>query len=218
MKKLLAALLVLSLAGFLQSCKRGEEDPGLSFSSRDNRLAGEWEISSGTWEKKTTLINANPDQTASSTDIAIERYEIGGNGKATINTSREKDGSPVEDPQSFEFDFGLSMTIEKEGSYEYGFTGTERLPSDQYANVEKKASGIWFWMDQDKSKTGIVLMPKTNPESPFSLMEGQFSLKKLSGDEMIMVKSDSYQNKQISSTAVETQIFEETIELTFTKK
>ena len=41
MKKLLIMTLAL---GMLAGCKKGENDPGISFRSRDARIVGEWEM------------------------------------------------------------------------------------------------------------------------------------------------------------------------------
>ncbi|MBT3963903.1 MAG: hypothetical protein HOE95_07270, partial [Flavobacteriales bacterium] len=49
MKKLIGISLVVVL--MLPGCKKGEEDPFFSFSSRKGRLAGEWVVSSYNWSR-----------------------------------------------------------------------------------------------------------------------------------------------------------------------
>lgn len=49
MKKLLIALLVAVFAlPTFNSCKKGENDPGISLNSRKSRLVGEWKLTAGT--------------------------------------------------------------------------------------------------------------------------------------------------------------------------
>jgi hypothetical protein len=82
MKKLtLSVLAVASVASFT-ACKKGAEDPGLTFRSRTARLAGEWTVSSSTEDKTTEKTLSNGVQTM------IENSSVTG-GTVTFKTDEK---------------------------------------------------------------------------------------------------------------------------------
>jgi hypothetical protein len=78
-KKLIIALSVAALvAPTLESCKKGENDPGLSLRSRKGRVAGEWKVS-------------KMDYKASSTGSSVETYTPISGPATVTNTSYTQD-------------------------------------------------------------------------------------------------------------------------------
>ncbi|MFN4235607.1 MAG: hypothetical protein ACK4IK_12460 [Bacteroidia bacterium] len=84
-KKVMIALAVAALvAPTLESCKKGENDPGLSLRSRKGRVAGEWTVKS--WEyKSTSTSNTTETQTTSPSSLSDGTDTYSSNNTETVS-------------------------------------------------------------------------------------------------------------------------------------
>lgn len=89
-------LLVFTSAFFLSNCKKGEEDPIISFRSRKERLAGDWSLKSG--NAALTKAPYNQNFSFTSTKLECNQTESGGPaiiyvGSYSLIFSVKKDGT-----------------------------------------------------------------------------------------------------------------------------
>jgi len=132
MKKYFLQITIVLLAITITSgCKRGEEDPFLSFKSGDSRVTGTWELKSATYIMKQT--------TSMSGSVLTETYTV--KFENGILTEIDPGGNVGTSSYSRE------MTIEKGGTYKL----VER--SDGYVD---EASGNWWWLNDSKNKTRLA--------------------------------------------------------------
>jgi hypothetical protein len=77
MKKLTKAVLaILVVASSITACKKGEDDPGLSLSSRKARFAGEWKIDS--FESSMTDVTTSNGSSTTTTRTDVNSTKIDG--------------------------------------------------------------------------------------------------------------------------------------------
>lgn len=120
---LLAGIIIGSLV--LEGCKKGENDPFLTLSSRRARLAGDW--------KMTKLEVTQTSTDASGTDT----YVYTGDG-STLTVSMNGVASPA-------FAYTLSLSLDKKGA----FTQTNVDASSGTAKTYV-TSGQWFFAGKNK--------------------------------------------------------------------
>lgn len=76
MKKITMSVLMLAAVAFVMpSCKKGENDPAISFKSRDSRMAGEWSLTKMSSEDKDVDVDVqtnNTSTTTTTTTVALE--------------------------------------------------------------------------------------------------------------------------------------------------
>ncbi len=215
MKNLLA-LLALSTVIVLGGCKKGEEDPGIAFSSRDARITGEWSLTSGTMKSVTSKINELEGSTARSISEFISTYEISG-GKATYNFVQvvndvENENSKV----SYEdFAFAIDLSLQKDGSYVNTFTGQLVGANGFPKELTDKSTGYWSWINSNKNKVGITFTGADTYAN--DLISGDYTIKRLSGSEMILVRNTLSSSAETQSGSIETDEVDTKIELTFEK-
>lgn len=125
----------------LTSCKKGENDPGLSLKSRTSRLTGEWEVD----KEKTDYINTSSydgssNSSSGSTTINGNSLTIIDDGESSIGTINE-----------------YSVTFEKDGTFEivlnYTLTESEDFFGDKRTTttfITSKESGSWSFAGKDK--------------------------------------------------------------------
>jgi hypothetical protein len=135
MKKVLVSILIAAffVPAFV-GCKKGAEDPGLSLSSRNKRLIGEWELVSveGTYQ----------DYSGGTMYTTIYSYDNG------VYTSTTNPGSSV-----FSGSGTFTMTIAKDGIYSWTETFT---PNGLTADITS-GEGFWYWFDNDNSKIAVYI-------------------------------------------------------------
>jgi len=194
MKNLLS-ILALAAVVVLSGCKKGEEDPFLSFSSRDGRLAGTWTLSSGTFNLGYTYSNgAEDDPSAVVTDYDYN-YELDGSNAAysytqTLNGAANGDASSS-------IPFTIEVTFDKEGTYTAHIVASYPVRLDGGGALDdynQTSSGHWSWVNDGKNKVGLRLQQSAGGPvlGEPSLMNGNYRLKKLSGSEMIMTRDESF--------------------------
>jgi len=214
MKNLIAILTMASLVA-LGGCKKGEEDPFLSFSSRDSRLEGTWELTSGSMSITTLYRNQAPGSTASNTTIGTNTFDL--NGTTAAYKYEETVNDVVQDEATYELPFVISMTFDKNGTYVSTFDGQRIGTNGTPKDVVQKSSGTWSWNNDGKNKAGITL-EQGGAGNEKDFITGDFQLKKLSGSEMILVKNNSYSRQDITSQSIETYEDTEVAEMVMTKK
>jgi hypothetical protein len=117
MKKLTKSVLaILVVASSITACKKGDDDPGLSLSSRSSRIAGEWKVDS--YESATTDVSTNNGLNTVTTETSVNSTKING---ATINTSSNVTSTAAGFTSYTESTTGtvseFTYTIEKDGTW-----------------------------------------------------------------------------------------------------
>jgi hypothetical protein len=112
-------LLVFTSAFFLSNCKKGEEDPRISFRTRKARLTGEWPMKSGK-ASITFLSSTEPpfNQNLAFDGSKVELNQTEASGPAIIYT-----GS-----------YSLVLTIKKDGTFSF---------RENFAGDVLEANGQW---------------------------------------------------------------------------
>lgn len=132
------------------SCKKGEEDPALSLSSRKARLAGEWTV---TYFKSISTWDNGAGDSSSYTQESND-------GKTQTNTSVSTSGGVAGTPQITTTTIDLwEMTINKDGSYTEVKNTTEVTVTDLGGGVTstdtevrtRSYSGSWSFVGKDKT-------------------------------------------------------------------
>ena len=112
-------LLVFTSAFFLSNCKKGDEDPRISFRTRKGRLSGEWVMKSGN-ASQTFLSDTKPpfNQNFSFNGSKVELNETEASGPAIIYTGA----------------YSLAMDVKKDGTFNV---------RENFAGSLLEASGKW---------------------------------------------------------------------------
>jgi hypothetical protein len=218
MKNLLV-LLSLSALIVLGGCKRGEEDPALTFSSRDGRIAGEWSMVSGSIVNKEIEVNSVEGSTARTVTTTTQTYTIA-NDKASFSETqiRSANGQDTElkpEVNYDDFDFLMTLNIQKDASYVNTFAGELVGANGFPIDLVDKSSGFWTWINSNKNKVGINF--KSIDSYANSLLSGDYKIKRLSGSELILVRDAVSSSEVRESGSSQTKESTSTIELTFNK-
>jgi hypothetical protein len=132
-------LLVIVMAAIMMpafvSCKKGENDPSISFKSRNSRLIGKWKL--------TKVEGTNQYVTGGSS--VTETHAFNG----TIYTVTVSPGGG-----SYQATGSFEMEILKDGAYTFTESFT---PSGGTASIETGAS-YWYWLGNDNSKVAVDLV------------------------------------------------------------
>lgn len=224
MRKITNVLAVLSigvlLAPALESCKKGEEDPGLSLRSRKGRVAGEWNVSS---YEETTSYSENLSSfigpsTSSSSSNGTTKVSYDGEKYTTENITNSSSGgsSTVSTVAVGEFKY----TFEKDGTFTLTqtkvFEETEKEETFTYAletvtknNISNTIKGTWNFVlgvaDDVKNKQYIVLT--------FTEEENTTKVDK---EDKLTIKSSGQTNTTTTSTIVSKKSTYETNEVSQT--
>ncbi len=136
--KIAVAALVLASFGF-EGCKKGENDPFLSLSSRKARVAGEWNVTAG----EGSDANSSPASTTTWTYDGATYKQT--SGSTTTST-----------------DLVVSYTFEKDGTYK-----TVSTTSATGYKYELTQSGTWNFtgkIGEDKNKDHLVMKTLVSTE------------------------------------------------------
>ena len=151
MKKITIAVLGLALvAGTFTSCKKGENDPALSLTSRKARVSGEWMLSSASSEGTYTF----KDEDSNFTQTTSTEYD----GEQEI-TSYTFDGNTSYDTIMYT----QEMTINKDGS----FTAVYESTWDG-GSYKSETEGSWAFVgkskDADLKKKEAIIISVTDEQ------------------------------------------------------
>ncbi len=119
MKKALIILscLFLTRIGFY-GCKKGENDPFISFKSRDKRMMGKWTVSNIEWSKITNTRGNTINQTTYSHTLKTETSSFDG---STLRETEKNDYSgnpsppPTSDTETDVYSTTITLTLDKHG-------------------------------------------------------------------------------------------------------
>lgn len=139
-KLILAATAILSASFFASSCKKGANDPFISFKSRDARLTGTWKlVGINTVNTSTTVVGVNVNKSESKTT-----YQ---NGIATTTTT------PGGSTSNSKFDY--QITFDKGGVYK---SSTNNYNSAAVLTGTVESDGTWTWANDTKNKKNIQIV------------------------------------------------------------
>jgi hypothetical protein len=132
MKKLLfISLLSMTFISLLQSCKKGENDPAISFRSRDARLIGSW--------KMVKLYGTRSSDDGTINFFSTFTYD----GYTFLD---DMNNGPVGGTGTYE------MIIEKHGNMSW----SENIQVGNQ-NLINSGTGYWKWINTDKNKSMVNL-------------------------------------------------------------
>lgn len=183
MKKVLLSITAFALvAGSMTftSCKKGENDPAISFKSRKGRLAGEWTVSS---------YEATGSDTWTSSGLsATDKYTESFDGTTWTSVETDSDGDITETKANVS---EWTFTFEKDGTYstkqgititEWSYTpsgGSKVTTAVTTCNVySMEEAGNWSFVGKDKdgeykNKERVVLNTGSSTDiSPSSNCQG----------------------------------------------
>jgi hypothetical protein len=134
-------LLILIACIVLAGCKVGEDDPFISFRSRDNRLKANWKMSemNNRYEIRTFQPGTSPITTV--IESTFDGYDT--RVKTIVNGNLVSDST-----------FGMSylMKIEENGELEHE---TALIPS--IFSIKSSGEDNWYWLNTDKKKARVYL-------------------------------------------------------------
>ncbi len=127
-------IIILGITLIFGSCKKGENDPSFSFSSRDARITSEWVLNSMN-KSNIQVIESGPDTYTSKTTYVFD-------GTTMTETSNNGFGDQVQTyPYSYE------IVINENGTYnETAIEDGEKYEKTDY----------WFWANSDKKKIAVT--------------------------------------------------------------
>ena len=116
------------------SCKRGENDPFLTFHTRDARLTQEWKLVS---------FNGTSVETIDGVETNIEYTYDGTNLYTTINGNTNS------------ATYSFTMEIKADGEV-FSVESMDDINTGDPLSQSSKTS-FWYWGDDDKNKTAVYL-------------------------------------------------------------
>jgi len=188
-KIIIAIISIAVMLPALQSCKKGENDPGISLKSRSARLAGEWNVESA------TVVNTNSGGTTTIT------Y------KGSTITTTYSDGTPGNSGT-----FTWTYAFDKDGTYEEFYSTTYG------GTTESEASeGNWNWAGANKEAEvkakEMLLLHETKSTYTSSggtdiytyegLSYNGWMIDKLSSKEIVMKYKNIYTSTSTYTTTME---------------
>jgi len=160
----LFALLLLPIV----SCKKGSEDPMISFRSRNNRLVGTWKIVECNFNRNIISIS----------NITDTSYTIKSFKNDSGSTVRRYNGV-VENLNNFVGTATLEFTKD-------GFIRYKEQHNASGSNLESSGDGIWNWRQTGKSKYSISIGTGSGTPVGYIFSGGEFTVTKLSHKEIIL--------------------------------
>lgn len=141
-KLILAAVAIVASSLSVSSCKKGANDPAVSFRSRDARLVGKWKLTGMNHKQVSTSVSGSTvtiTETTTTYDNGVQTIKSGG----SASTSK--------------FDF--FATFEKGG--EYGSYSDYFNTSGQLTS-HNEGEGAWSWVNNNKNKSVIAIFQFTS--------------------------------------------------------
>lgn len=178
MKRIFLFLIISSSFLLLvSSCKKGEDDPSISFRSRDSRFVGNWKVK--LIDYVGSFSNAGGKVT----------YSIVLNG-STLNYTQTENG--VEN-QTTLTDYNMNIEIKKNNDYTFVQTYLINGESRNHSYSRK-----WYWLNSDK--TLVFMSIDCGSFRSFD----RWHLRELKNKELVLVMESSSDYKNTSSTEKET--------------
>lgn len=142
MKKTLNLILgIVLISGTMISCKKGENDPTLSLTSRKARVSGEWVLASS--ERTLTSTDTDPNWAYSSTDTYSH------DGTQTTHSFSYTSGGNTSNG-SEQLGFTQEITINKDGTFSQTISGDDDLNGVFEWSIAQ--TGTWVFLNKNKSE------------------------------------------------------------------
>lgn len=167
MKKLLIAVIALAT---LAGCKKGENDPFLSFRGRDARIIGEWKLSSYSYDEENKNSFGN-----TSTKVTYD-----GTKYTTVNSPGQ---APADNGE-----YTYTLNIEKGGKV----TMTTDIKNGNLTS-QSVEEGTWFWLNNNKNKSVIALNINGSAGNNY-FTGGFYEVDQLKNKEVILKSSSNGSN------------------------
>lgn len=161
-KILLGSFVLVTLA----ACKKGEDDPFLSFRSRDARITGEWEMTASEYTEEEEFV--------SNGETLSESFTSSYDGEEWTITATDVDGTDTTYSGGKE---KVYYTINKDNTYTF-----ERTQGD---TLKDSFTESWWWEDGVKNKTRLALGDDA----------GCFLVQRLTNKEMVLTYSAEYKDE-----------------------
>jgi hypothetical protein len=132
------SVLMLAAGGLMlvtPSCKKGENDPALSLSSRTGRIAGEWTLASASWTSSYTYEWGGEDYKDTDT------YTYDGT-TMTVASKTENITTSTSVETTSSYTYSQSSTFEKDGAYSTTTTADGNTST---------AEGFWYFAGKSKT-------------------------------------------------------------------
>jgi hypothetical protein len=188
--RFLPMLALISSVVFVSSCKRGEDDPFLSLRSRDNRVMGEWTVSSVEAREE-----INESSNSLVTNIVVEQKFSGDNyttdSSITTNTTNYK-RTYTQKAYSNTLNIMEGGILEAMEKYsDETITGTNITGAlTNIQSIKTSIKGYWKWGSDEKNKGTIVLSVGPNGMFFGALGTATYQIQKLTNKEMVLIYND----------------------------
>jgi hypothetical protein len=188
-------IIIISVFAFIMafsSCKKGEDDPFLSFRSRDSRITGEWLISniSGTERNHTKYISGSFEGNSTTEVITHEFGEYIWTKNTTVTTVVDDETETTTDETTTYFN--ERITINKDGIVTFKRT--------YESGNEVVSSGYWYWVDSNKKKIGITFIVDYENIT--------FNIRQLKNNELVLeTKKTDYSSTSTTVSDSEIEVF-----------
>lgn len=202
----------------MESCKKGENDPGMTFKSRDKRLLGTWELTSS--EEKTTSTNTssivNPAFNSSLTVVTTTTFSGGSEKKEKVTTDTKTPGTTITETITDVQKMTVEITIDENGTFTMKATFTpasrtqvsspaetcdtgETISPDgsglscdgiyNYAGTNNTSTSTGYWHWMDAKKNKVML----------NMGGTEYYIDRLAKDELVLLMDGSSDNSSIFS-------------------
>lgn len=222
---LLKILILVLCAPMIASClKKGSHDPLLSFRTRTNRLAGEWNLKQFRLDSRSVI----------QTTINFNNTVCDTTGIAGTQTQNQTISNEFEDQQlnsilsntiagvgeTFLYDINLQyiLEIEKKGTYKCqgSYSYFDNNTQGQVSGGFRVKENPWYWRNDNHTKSAVTfvnfpLIDVTAIEgtgAPISYDDRTFDLVRLANDELAMKYTTLIQDtvRLISNPVVDTSL------------
>jgi hypothetical protein len=150
------------------SCKKGSEDPAISFRSRNNRLEGKWNIVESNFIR--TVISNLPSPDTSTTTIRFND---------TKGTQEIKSAGMILNSLNFE---GLAqIQFNKDGSARY-----EETCNASGTKIQSGIDATWSWKQSGNKKQAIFIESGNGTGLAYLFAGSNYTITKLSHKEIIL--------------------------------
>ncbi|HSI90340.1 MAG TPA: hypothetical protein VK927_04445 [Adhaeribacter sp.] len=126
----------------LSGCKTGEDDPFISFRSRDNRLKANWKMTQ--MENRYEIRSFEPGEFPITTVIDAKFDGLDMQVQTYVNGSLASDST---------FGFSYQMKLKDDGQSTYDYT----IIYFGLAGLKSGGEDTWYWLNTDKKKARVYL-------------------------------------------------------------
>lgn len=132
---------LLAVSG-LVSCKVGDDDPAISFRSRDARLKANWKLSSAQTNYEIRTLDPAGQPVLITIDSKYDGYDM--HVITKINETIVSDSV---------FGYSYQMKLEDKGEITYDYT----VIYQNLAGVKSPGADNWYWLNTDEKKARVYL-------------------------------------------------------------